>query len=476
MLETPVASESQLHLAERLRLQAARRFAYDPELDTIEQELRSDLRSLGATGDLAWDITTGQPRSTSTTMDAKQAAAPPVIQKSQDDQVSAADERLNSFGEDDEEPVEHHPSKEGAMDVWEVTTQVAVHLEKHDHVTLTILENSARGLMKFHGFDGETGEVLERICSYEHFEALCNECNDPAGRRGAAVQQLFLKPQDEEDYERADPSSALLPAEMRGKRINKDALEGFGESDGEEEAEADFQKPVPVLLFEEGAGSALHNDHDRHDGWVVLTQDALVFDGKHHTVTVSEHPEKGLLMFEAFCLADENGEKRTRKCNHEDFEQLCESSSDTNSAARFRSAIGALLSAPQKEVREKAEGQADRRRRLSQALQTFGESESEVEPQQPVHLVDTEVDVAKGLEPGWHMISQQAFTMRGEHALLTILQNDDENKLQFTLLRNASGEVTTRDCGIQAFDVLCKRFEDLPEAACLSSAIAEVFK
>eukprot|EP00971_Amphidinium_carterae_P206228 4092385-Amphidinium_carterae.1 len=28
-------------------------------------------------------------------------------------------------------------------------------------------------------------------------------------------------------------------------------------------------------------------------------QDALVFDGKHHTVTVSEHPEKGLLMFEA---------------------------------------------------------------------------------------------------------------------------------------------------------------------------------
>eukprot|EP00971_Amphidinium_carterae_P319983 6360452-Amphidinium_carterae.1 len=75
-------------------------------------------------------------------------------------------------------------------------------------------------------------------------------------------------------------------------------------------------------------------------------------------------------------------------------------------------------------------------------------------------------------------------------------------------IRNASGEVTTRDCGIQAFDVLCKRsaytllqtqeatdgtggrkpkivktrdgkharFEDLPEAACLSSAIAEVFK
>mmetsp|Transcript_69354 Transcript_69354/g.166280 ORF Transcript_69354/g.166280 Transcript_69354/m.166280 type:complete len:480 (-) Transcript_69354:137-1576(-) len=479
MLEVSCNSESQLHLAERLRLEAARRFAYDPELDSIEQELRSDLRAVGGGyNKLSWDSCSAD-------------LAPRPEQKATQEMASAekasADDGINSFGEDEgEEPqVIRLASKnlqlEG-QDIWEVTTQVAVKLRDH-HTTMTIMENAARGLMKFHGFDAESGEVVQRICSYEHFEKLCLESGDAAGNPDGAVKQLFSQPQDEEDSSRAEPTSPLLPPDQRGKKRNKDAFANFGESDGESEA-AGFHKPVPVLLYEEGSRPSIHDVCQRQGGWVVLAQDALQIDGKHLTVTVSEQPEKGLLQFEGFSFAEEATEKINRLCRHEDFEQMCKSQSKS-AGSGFRAAMVELLSSPQKPVDESGTTSADaavleRRRRISTQLATFGESEEEAEeackPKPSAVLVSSEVDTDKGLKPGWRTVSQQAFTLRGEHALLTILQNDDEQTMQFTLLRNANGEVLTKQCGVDAFDVLCNRFSDKSEPARLSAAIAEVFK
>mmetsp|Transcript_3887 Transcript_3887/g.7806 ORF Transcript_3887/g.7806 Transcript_3887/m.7806 type:complete len:212 (-) Transcript_3887:8-643(-) len=177
-----------LPVVERLRIEASRRFASDPELDAIEHELRMDLH-----GNLSWDSSRERVQQLLESLQQPPCKSSVPSLLSERNAAESTVPEVQADGHATVQRVGSAESRSWPAEGWRVTSQEDWQL-RGERCTMTILSRDVDGMVRLELLRHSDRTTLHVTSTRQRFASVIQEQNAELHgrpRESAAAHQLF---------------------------------------------------------------------------------------------------------------------------------------------------------------------------------------------------------------------------------------------------------------------------------------------